>query len=402
MLQQDPADNSELRLAQRRAIYSVLLNSLLALAKGVFAVKANSTALLGDAIHSATDVVASLVAFAGLSLARKQHPSFNFGLYKAETLATLVISLFIIIAGYELGRQALFGSSKIPDVSIALPVSLVCFIVALLFGIFQVREGKRLGSPVLVADGKDYLADCFSTAVVIFSLACEWMGFRVDRWAAAIVAIFVIRTGVILLFNAFRELMDVAIDRETEDEIRKLVLAQPGVVGIQRFLSRMAGGKVILNLDVDLKTKSHEKADRICDRLEEEIVRRFPQVVMAGVRPHFHDADEFVRIIPLEGPDKGVSSHFAKAPWFLVERKRRSDGGLIQRKFIKNPFLALEKRRGVQVGKWLLNFAPDEVYMPDNRKAGAIAAILEEAGVAIRPVSKIKDLSLVCAPEDKE
>lgn len=57
----------------------------------------------------------------GLWLAGKEHPSFPYGLYKAETLATLFTSVAVIIAGYEIARKALLGPETIPDVAVTFP-----------------------------------------------------------------------------------------------------------------------------------------------------------------------------------------------------------------------------------------------------------------------------------------
>jgi len=386
VITQDPSVNREIALAQKRALLSVAVNGFLTLLKGFFALMAGSTALLGDAIHSATDVLASGATLVGLTLARRKHPAFHYGLYKAETIATLVSSVAVILAGYEIGRQALFGQPRHPDVALALPAALISFVIALLFGMAQVRAGKRLGSPALVADGRDYLADCMSTGVVIASLVGDHFGLHVDRWAAAVVSLFVLRAGAGLLFNALKELMDVAVDKETEAKIRQLVLKHPSVVDIERFMSRMAGGRVIVDLDVVMRTRSHDKADKIADWLEEEIVRRFPRVVMARVRPHYRQSGQIVRIIPVEGPvegpGKGPAPHFAKAPWFLVERRDAAQGRILQREYVENPYKDVERRRGVLVGRWLLSFKPDEVVIPE-RKGGSAEIMLEEAGVTI-------------------
>ena len=93
------AIRADIQKARSRAALSVSINLLLASGKGVAGVIGGSSALLGDAIHSATDVIASASTFFGLWLAGKEHPSFPYGLYKAETLATLFTSVAVIIAG---------------------------------------------------------------------------------------------------------------------------------------------------------------------------------------------------------------------------------------------------------------------------------------------------------------
>ena len=62
---------------------------------------------------------------------------------------SIPVAIAVIIAAYEIGRQALFGAERLPNVAIALPVAALSLIVALFFGLYQLREGKRLNSPAL-------------------------------------------------------------------------------------------------------------------------------------------------------------------------------------------------------------------------------------------------------------
>ena len=373
---------SELRRARTRAALSIAVNLFLAMVKGYYGIISGSQALLSDAVHSATDVVGSFAALIGIWVAGKKHPSFPYGLYKAETLATLISSTAILLAGYEIARRALLGPVVQPDVNVALPVTLFCFTVSLSFGLLQIRAGRKLNSPALVADGKDYLADSLSTAIVICGLAANYAGLNVDRWAAAVVAVFVFRSGGALLIEALKELLDASMDRETERQIINLVESDPAVIRVKKTLSRTAGGRFIVDMDIVLKTKSNVAADKVADRLENEIVSKFPRVVMARLRPHFDESGQYVKITPVQGPEGQPAQHFAKAPWFLIERLDPDTMMVKERQLIENPYQDVERKRGYLVGKWLLSFKPDQVIMAKTH-GGTAEALLREAGVQI-------------------
>jgi len=374
--------SSELKRARIRAALSVAINLFLSLVKGYYGIISSSQALLSDAIHSATDVISSLAALIGIWVAGKKHPSFPYGLYKAETLATLISSIAILLAGYEIARRALLGPPVRPDVALALPVTVFCLVISLGFGLLQVKAGKRLGSPALVADGRDYLADSLSTGIVILGLAANYFGLNVDRWAAALVAVFVFRAGGALLVDAIRELLDASMDRETERQIIELVESDPAVIRVKKTLSRTAGGRYIVDMDIVVKTKSDLAADKVADRLETEIVKKFPRVVMARIRPHFEQSEQFVRITPVATPNGEVAEHFARAPWFLVEHLDPATRRIKERKLIENPYKDVERKRGFLVGKWLLSFKPDQVILAKSH-GGTAEALLKEAGVQI-------------------
>jgi cation diffusion facilitator family transporter len=372
----------EIKKARKRAAFSIFLNLALSLGKGVAGVIAGSSALLGDAIHSGTDVIASGAAFAGLWLAGRKHPSFPYGLYKAETVATLVTSIAIIIAGYEIGRRALLGPKILPQVSLALPVALGSLFVTVAFGLYQLHQGRRLHSPALIADARDYLADGLSTALVAVSLVGAHFGFYLDQWAAGAVAIFVFWAGGQLLWRALLDLMDEAIDRKTEREIINLVESHPRVEKVERCLSRTAGGRFIVDLDVVLRTHSHERADRISAALESDIRQHFPRVVMARIRAQSHRSEQIRRITPVKRPEGTIEEHLAKAPWFRVEIIDRTSKEIIHQEYVRNPHAQEERKRGFLVGRWLLDLKPDQVILEKEREGTAVA-LLREAGVEI-------------------
>ena len=372
----------KLKSARRRAALSVGLNFLLSVVKGLAGFFANSTALISDAIHSATDVLASGAAYAGLWVAGKRHPSFPYGLYKAETVATLIISMAVLLAAYEIGRSAIFGPDRIPDVSLAFPAAAGSLLVSWLFGFSQLRAGRRLNSPALIADARDYLADSLSTGVVLLGLIGAHYGYALDRWAAAIVSVFVFRSGGQLLISALKDLLDASIDRDTERAIIKLVESHPLISEVKRCLSRTAGGRFIVDLDVVLRTKSHEIADRISDRLEEDILDQFPRVVMSRIRPHFDYSPMLNSVMPVTRPEGKMAENIAKAPWFLIEIRERETGKVQKREFIENPYWREERKRGYLVGKWLLSLKPDQIEVATDREGMAIA-LLKEAGVEI-------------------
>ena len=378
----------EIKKARKRAAFSIALNLLLSLGKGIAGILGGSSALVGDAIHSAIDVVGSAAAYTGLWLADKKHPSFPYGLYKAETIATLITSVAVIFAGYEVGRRALLGPNILPDVAITLPVALISLVITFSFGFYQLHTGRKLHSKALQADARDYLADGLSTSVVVFSLIGAYFGVALDRLAAGAVSIFIFWSGGNLLFRALLDLMDEAIDRDTERKIISLVESHPRVENVERCLSRIAGGRFIVDLDVILRPCSLELAHRIGHNLENNILQTFTQVVMTSVKFHCHEPDKFLRLTPVKNPEGEIEAHLAKAPLFLLETITRVDGKISHREFIRNPHYQAKTKKGFLVGKWLLSFKPDQVVVVE-KKEGTATALLSEAGIDLILASEL-------------
>ena len=383
-----PIENSmvadiEIKRTRKRAGVSIFLNLLLSLGKGTAGVMGGSAALIGDAIHSATDVIGSAAAYFGLWVAGKKHPAFPYGLYKAETLATLITSVAVILAGYEIGRQAILGPNLLPDVTLTLPVALASLVLTFSFGLYQLKAGKKLHSKALEADARDYLADALSTLVVVLSLVGAYFGFRLDRWAAGAVALFVFWSGGKLLWRAICDLLDEAIDRDSERQIIGLVSAHPRVKHVERCLSRTAGGRFIIDLDVIFRSHSLEDAHRIAHILEEEITRQFPRVLMASIKAHSHQSEQIHRMTPVKAPEGEVEAHIPLAPWFLLETVDRKSGKVLDQEYIQNPHWKAETKKGSLVGRWMLGFKPDQVVVVKDKNESTATELLREAGVEL-------------------
>jgi cation diffusion facilitator family transporter len=373
---------AEINKARSKALISLCINLLLASGKGVAGVVGGSSALIADAIHSATDVIASAATCFGLWLAGKEHPSFPYGLYKSETLATLFTSVVVILAGYEIARNAFLGPETIPNMMLVLPVAMFSLVITIMFGLYQLRAGKQLHSIALEADARDYMADGLSTSVVVIGLIGTYFGLKLDRWAAGIVAIFVFWSGGQLLWRALRDLMDEAIDRDTERKIISLVESHHRVEYVEKCLSRIVGGRFMVDLDVVIRSHSFEMAHRISHWLETEIHRAFPLVVMARVKTHSSQSAHFLRFTPVKAPNDDIEVHLAKAPWFCIETVERSGNKIIKREYLQNPHWQAETKRGFLVGKWLLGFKPDQVLVARERE-GTASALLKEAGIEV-------------------
>jgi len=380
----EPTDvpGTEIKRARKRAAFSVLLNLMLALGKGAAGVVGGSSALIGDAIHSATDVVGSLAAYFGLWLAGKKHPAFPYGLYKAETLATLVTSVVVMIAGYEIARQAFLGPTRMPDIALTLPVALLSLVIAFGFGFYQFYAGRKLHSKALEADARDYLADGLSTLVVVISLVGGYFNLSLDRWAAGAVSLFVFWSGGNLLWRAARDLMDQAIDRDTERGIIELAESHPFVEKVERCLSRMAGGRFIVDLDVVFRSGDLQLAHRIGHHIEDDIRGRFPRVVMTSVRIHSHESGDIRRMTPVRERGGAIEESLTRAPWFLVESLDRGSGSTIDHEYVQNPYCEAKAKRGLLVGKWILGRKPDQVVV-SRQNEGTAFVLLEESGVEI-------------------
>ena len=140
---------------EKVAILSILINTGLAVFKFVLGTLSGSVAIVADGIHSSSDIVSSIAVLVGLRLSQRKSKNFPYGLYKIENIIAIVSAMAIFFAGYEIVKEVIFQPSY-PNMT-HIPVAMIGICVTIgvtyLFSRYEIRIGKAVGSPSLVADG---------------------------------------------------------------------------------------------------------------------------------------------------------------------------------------------------------------------------------------------------------
>jgi cation diffusion facilitator family transporter len=285
-------DEGTRRLEERRVLVVVLvLNVAVALAKLVYAWIAGSVALAADGVHSLLDSASNVVGLVGLHIAHKPpdagHP---YGHRKFEVLASLAIGVMILLAGIEIGRRAIagFAGERQPDLGpAAFAVGGFTLLVNVFVTVFEARAGRRLRSPILVADSRHTLSDVLATALVLVSFVAVEGGFPL---ADPIAAVLVLGVVVLAAYRIFRSSVDVLVDgvRLERERIEAVALSVPDVRGCARVRSRGPEREVAVDLVILVDPQlTVAAAHEIADRVEEALRRAHPEVsdIVVHVEP---------------------------------------------------------------------------------------------------------------------
>jgi len=370
---------------QRLALLSVLLNGALVGLKYFLARMSGSTALLADAVHSATDVLASLMLFVGLRVSKRRDRRFPYGLYKIENLTSLFIAALILFAAYEILVQALrtSGPLELPAVPYALSGVAVAMAAAYLFSRYELKVARQERSPGLEADAQHIRTDLFSSAVILAGLAGSLFGFQLDRIAAVVVVVFVARAGLEVAVDAIRVLLDASIDFATLDRVKAIILAEPKVVEIKSLTGRNSGRFRFIEAEIVLRETDLKKAHRTSERIEKNVRKEVENVDHILIHYEPVSKTHLLCAVPLENPDGIMSEHFGDAPYFglfsLDLRTRRATVELVE----KNPFLGQERAKGIAVAEWLVQKGVDRVYVRSAFHGRGPVYVFSDAGVEV-------------------
>jgi len=275
-----PAAADALRDAQVRRV--ILLegsaNAAVLLAKLAVGFSTGSLAVLGDALHSLTDLANNLVAWFVVRLSAeppdRDHP---YGHRKFETLAVFGLASLMTVLGLELALRAVQReSTPIARDGWALGVMLSVLCVNFAVATWQGRWARRLRSDILLADARHTFSDVLVTIAVI---VCWQLASRGIPWLDSVFALGVSLLVLYLAYGLFARAIPVLVDQAAiePERVTPIVLAIPGVRGVKDIRTRHAGNAVTLDLvvmvDGELTTRAaHAIADRVeaalCEQLD--------------------------------------------------------------------------------------------------------------------------------------
>ncbi|MDE6193734.1 MAG: cation diffusion facilitator family transporter [Muribaculaceae bacterium] len=271
----------------RVTIVGTIVNAVLVAIKFVAGIMERSSALVADAVHSLTDFITDIIVLVFVHISGKPNDEqHRYGHGKFETLATTIIGVLLSAAGIGLlingGEQvwkSLNGEALPEPTWIALAVAFVSVIAKEILYRYTVREGKRLNSDAVIANGWHHRSDAISSISTMVGiggamfLGEKWRIF--DPLAAAVVSIFIIKAGYDIIKPAINELLEASLPKEQTDEIDKLIRSIDGVRGLHNMRTRKIGNAIAVDMHVKMDgnlslTKAHEIATSIEQAIRKE------------------------------------------------------------------------------------------------------------------------------------
>jgi len=260
---------------QRVILIEGSVNVIVLCAKVVVGFTTGSLAIIGDAIHSLTDVVNNIVAWIVTRLSSlppdREHP---YGHRKFETLAVFFLASLLIALSLELALHAINkDDSGIAASAWELGVMLAVLVVNISLATWQRIWARRLKSDILLADASHTFSDVLTTIVVIVGWQLSAIGYLwLDRACALAVSALVFY----LAFNLFKSALPILVDRIALDPelLSSAILEVSGVRQVNRVRSRWIGTDksidLVVSVDPDISTNdSHDIASAIELLIEE-------------------------------------------------------------------------------------------------------------------------------------
>ncbi|MCQ2059902.1 MAG: cation diffusion facilitator family transporter [Bacteroidaceae bacterium] len=233
ILKQDPTTRQG--VVMTTSAVGIIVNVLLASIKVAIGVLANSIAVISEGINNATDSLSSVITMVGAKLSNKRptkkHP---FGYGRIEYITSLVIAGLIIATAVELLKSSIKLIIEPEDLTVntlTLIIIAASALVKLWLAWFTIKKGRQVNSGILVAMGTDSRNDCIVSAVTIVSaLIFIIFHLSVDAYAGIITSLFIFKAGFDILKDTLANLLGQPVEKETADELYKIIRSTPGVL----------------------------------------------------------------------------------------------------------------------------------------------------------------------------
>jgi cation diffusion facilitator family transporter len=285
-----PTSATRNRRTSRAAALSVLSNSVLVVAKLFVGLAIGSVAVVSEAIHSAVDLLAALIAWFAVTTAGKpaddDHP---YGHGKIENLSAVIEALLIVGASAWIIVEAVHKFSNPTPVTGAgwgFAVMAASAGINLLVSTYLMRVGKECDSIALQADAWHLRTDVFTSAGVMLALGVIWAGatfagadlWWVDPAVAIVVALLILKAAFELTWQAGGDLLDQGLPPAEVEWIRGFVHSfLPRITGFHDLRTRKAGAHRFIDVHVVVEhQQTVGQAHEVAEAIEQGVRMKFP------------------------------------------------------------------------------------------------------------------------------
>ena len=292
---QDSRQNPQ-TIVNRVTSIGIIGNVILSLFKFLAGIFGHSSAMVSDAIHSLSDVLATFIAWLGIRLSMqapdREHP---YGHERLECVASLLLGAILFGTGLMIGLSGLktilaghYEELQAPE-CIALIAAVVS--IATKEGMFWYTRhyAKVLNSAAFMADAWHHRSDALSSIGSLIGIGGAMLGFPIlDPLASVAIAVCIIKVAYDILKDAVSKMLDTACSSEYEKQLADFIAAQNGVDRLDVLHTRMFGNKIYIDAEISVDgNKSLTEAHEVAENVHNQVEQNFDNIkhIMIHVNP---------------------------------------------------------------------------------------------------------------------
>lgn len=269
-------------------LWGAFVNILLTVAKLLAGIFGKSAAMVADGVHSMSDLLSDLVVLVFTHISSKgKDRRHSFGHGKFETMATLIVSVILVVVAYKLMSN---GVESIVDIAtggtlpkpsyIALIAAAVSIVAKEILYQWTAKVGKRTNSTVVIANAWHHRSDALSSIGSLIGiggaiiLGHEWT--MLDPIASCVISVVIAVTAIRIAIPSLAELLEASLPEDIENEILKTASEVPGVCDVHELKTRRNGVSVIIDAHIVVDpSMTIVEAHDIATKVEDALTDRF-------------------------------------------------------------------------------------------------------------------------------
>ena len=264
------------------SILGICLNIILFLGKYIAGVQCGSIAIMSDAFNNLSDAGSSIITLIGFQFAgMKPDANHPFGHGRIEYISGFIVSMAIILMGFELGKSSIekiLHPEEIDTSLLSIFILLASIGIKLYMNFYNRRIGRKIDSAAMRATATDSLSDAIATSFVLLAiLVMRFTGVNVDGWCGVAVACFILFAGYSAARETLSPLLGNPPDPELVQKIHQIVMSHPEIVGMHDLIVHDYGpGRIMVSLHGEVQGDGdifalHDKIDLIERELSEKL-----------------------------------------------------------------------------------------------------------------------------------
>lgn len=280
--------DNRLKQIETVTLFGAICNIVLTLVKFIAGMLSGSAAMIADAVHSLSDLISDgiVLIFAHVS-SRKCDHGHDYGHGRFETLATLAVSILLLVVAGEMLAHAVqqivaawHGEMITTPGVVALWAALLSIATKEALYQWTARVGKRINSPVMIANAWHHRTDAISSVASAAGIAgAAFLGGQwaiLDPLVGGVISIVILVVGVKMALPALQELTDASLPDETEKQILAIMSSVDGVHSVHHLQTRQMGHYFVVDAHVVVDSSlTVAEAHVITDHIEAALLNTY-------------------------------------------------------------------------------------------------------------------------------
>lgn len=270
------------KIAMNVSIVTLVINLSLTALKLLAGIFGHSTALISDAVNSASDVVCTVIVIIGVTISSKpldeDHP---YGHERLECVVSILLAVLLFGTGLFVGYNGIVslidGTYRQAEKPTALAIGAVAITIATKETLYwyTMRRAKQIDSVSLKASAWDHRSDVFSSIGVLIGILGGMFGYPIlDIIASLVICLLIAKAAINIFQEAIGKMVDKSCDKSFNEKIKKTLLDIQGVLQVDDIKTRVFGNRIYVDIEIGCYQNlplitAHRIAQNAHDAIEE-------------------------------------------------------------------------------------------------------------------------------------